>query len=294
MKLLVTGASGEIGPRLLDALAGRGVRALTRREAPPFELPGVSWVRGDVLDPGSLARATEGVDAVLHLAALTHSRDPAAYERVNADGTRNLLQASQAAGVERFVYLSSRALGEAGGGYSASKLHAEEHVRGARLAWVILRPAEVYGSGGRDPILSLAQSLERRPYAAVLGDGSYRLSPVLVDDVIPAIVRALDSDAAPGQTYTLAGPQEFSYLTLLERLEAARGLSRRLRIRVPLVCGKLMIACSSRLGFSGLVPDQIPRLVLAKASDNSAAERDLGYAPRSLEAGLAWLAERQD
>ena len=285
--VLVTGATGEIGGALLGRLLPRAeVRVLSRRPRPSSGT--ARWIAGDLRDPGSLARACDGADRVLHMAALTHSRRRAAYYRVNTDGTANLLRAAADAEVRRFVHVSTRAIGADGGAYSHSKELAERQVEASGLPWVILRPAEVYG-GGRDPIAGLARALAERAFAPILGDGGARLSPVHVDDLTPALVAALDRDRAEGQRYVLAGPEEMTYLELVVRLERILGLPPRRRVHVPLAAARLAIGLANLLSVGGYVPDQIPRLLLPKSSDVSAAVRDLGFSPRSLEDGVAAL-----
>ena len=120
----------------------------------------------------------------------------------------------------------------------------------------------------------------------ILGDGSYRLSPVHVEDVVGAIVAAVDAPGIEGRTYVLAGPEELSYLELVGRIEKILDLPRRRRIHLPVTLARVAIWAASRLGVGGYVPDQVPRLLLPKSADNSAAMRDLAYSPRSLEDGL--------
>lgn len=108
MKLLVTGATGFLGSTLVPMLreAGHEVRALSRSGASPA---GCEIARGDVLDPDSVARALQGVDAVYHLAGLV-SRDPADARKMyqlHVEGTRHLLQAAARIGVQRVVLASS-------------------------------------------------------------------------------------------------------------------------------------------------------------------------------------------
>ncbi len=284
MKLLVTGASGGIGQVLIQRLARRGELRLLSRQ--PREGAHGRWVGGDLREPSGLDAALEGVDVVLHLAALTHSARPREYFAVNAEGTRNLIAAAERAGVRRFVHVSTRALGRAGGAYSHSKELAEEVVQRSSLPWVVLRPAEVYGVPGRDPVLALARSLERQRFVLLLGDGSHRLSPVFAGDLVPALESALDETAALGRSYVLAGPEELSYLELVERCERVLGLAPRTRIHVPLFVARAVVAAASRIGRGPYVPDQLPRLALEKCCDISPARRDLGFAPRPLEERL--------
>lgn len=287
MNLLVTGATGEIGYTMLERLTPHGtLRVLSRQSRSDTADDRFQWVLGDLQDRPSLSRACEGVDMVLHMAAVIHARREADYFAVNVAGTSNLLQSAEMAGAERLVYVSTRAIGESGGAYSHSKHLAEKMVRESRIPTTIIRPAEVYGGRGNDPILRLAKTLQRRSWVPILGDGSHRVSPVHVADVVEAIARALSSPDAVGKTYILAGPEEMTYLEMVEHLESIMGVSRRRRIHVPIPVARLILLVSSRLGLGDYVPDQIPRLLLDKSSDYTAATRDLCFVPARLESRL--------
>jgi UDP-glucose 4-epimerase len=160
--ILLTGASGLVGSRLLPRLldAGLECRALVRGDV---ALPaGVTGVRGDLLDPASLHEAVEGVDAVIHLAALFRTDDEAAIWRANLDGTRALIHAVAAhAPGARFVMASTGNVYNADAvrpareddattptaAYPASKLAAEALLRESGLTWCILRFPFIYGDG---------------------------------------------------------------------------------------------------------------------------------------------------
>lgn len=291
MRLFLTGASGELGTPLCRALdaAGHELIVLSRREsAPPGALG--RWVRGDLRDPESLRAALEcEPEAVVHMAALTHTRKAAEYAAVNVGGTANLLACLQHRPELRFIALSTRALGEAGGAYSASKARAEELVRQSALNWTVLRPAEIYGSGGRDPILALADMLRARRVVPVIGSGRYALAPVHVEDVVAALCATLEParlELVSRRCYVLAGPEEISFVELLTRIQAILGLPHRRRLHVPAAVAQLSMRVLASCGLGGVVPDQVPRLLLEKSADNTAARRDLGFAPRALEQGL--------
>jgi nucleoside-diphosphate-sugar epimerase len=160
--VLLTGATGLVGSRLLPRLteAGFEVRALVRGEV---ALPdGTTGVRGDLAAPGSLREAVEGVDAVVHLAALFRTEDEDAIWRANRDGTRHLIDAVKAyAPQARFIMASTSNVyapdvghpareddpATAGAAYPASKLAAEAMLRESGLTWAILRLPFVYGDG---------------------------------------------------------------------------------------------------------------------------------------------------
>jgi UDP-glucose 4-epimerase len=160
--VLLTGASGLVGSRLLPRLAQSGFdcRALVRSElALPAE---ITAVRGDLGDAGSLREAVEGVDAVVHLAALFRTDDQDAIWRANLDGTRNLVDAVTAYSPSaRFIMASTGNVYNADAtrparetdscsptaAYPASKVAAEQVLRDSGLTWAILRLPFVYGDG---------------------------------------------------------------------------------------------------------------------------------------------------
>jgi nucleoside-diphosphate-sugar epimerase len=144
----VTGATGFVGKatlgRLLDA--GWHVRALTRKDQP--KRAGVAWVEGALHRPATLDALCEGADAVLHIAGVVNAPDKAAFEAGNVTGTANMLAAAKAAGISRFVHVSSLSAREPGlSNYGASKARAEKLVATSLLDWTIIRPPGVYGPG---------------------------------------------------------------------------------------------------------------------------------------------------
>ena len=233
------------------------------------------------MDLESLYKACDGVDAVLHMAGITRARSSDRYQEVNLGGTRNLIAASEKMGIKRLVYFSTRAIGSEGGGYSFSKELAEREIKASKVKWVILRLSEVYGTGN-DPITKIDKWLKNWPFVPIIGDGSYRLNPVHVNDVVIATIRALSVQGIEGRTYTIAGPEEMTYLDLIASIEAVRGLPRRTRIKVPLSLAIIFIAILSYLRVGETVPDQIPRLLLPKAGDISPAAHDLDFTPGRL------------
>lgn len=144
--LAITGATGFIGSAVLaEALAQRHqVKALARRDQAPRA--GVEWVRGDLGDTAALAALVAGADAVIHVAGLTNTPDPAEFEVANVTGTANVLAAMAGAGVRRLVFVSSLAAREPKlSAYGASKARAESLVEASGLDWTTVRPPGVYG-----------------------------------------------------------------------------------------------------------------------------------------------------
>jgi len=289
VKILITGATGGLGAPLCSRLAqaGHALALFTRASAPPPFLAalGATAVKGDLLDPESCLAAVKGADHVIHMAALTHSNDHAAYFSVNRDGTENLVRAAEKAGLPgRFLYVGTRACGAACGAYGESKLAAERVVRESALDWTIVRPGEVYGAAKGEAISKLAESVTTAPFLLVPGDGRQRLAPAALDDVLFGITAALTSPAASKKTYVLAGPRDYSYLELLREIMRIKGVKKPV-LRLPLPLLRLAALAISLTGMKRppLVRDQIPRLVCEKSCDIEPARRDLGYDPAPLE-----------
>lgn len=144
--LAVTGATGFVGSAVLDAALAQGhaVRALARRPQP--ERARVEWVRGDLADPAALTALVAGADAVIHVAGLTNTPDPAEFEGANVTGTANVIAAMKEAGTRRLVFVSSLAARmSALSAYGASKAQAEALVEASKLDWTTVRPPGVYG-----------------------------------------------------------------------------------------------------------------------------------------------------
>ncbi|WP_369025755.1 NAD-dependent epimerase/dehydratase family protein [Qipengyuania sp. RANM35] len=146
MTIALTGATGFVGQAVLDAAGQReaALRALTRRAQPARE--NVAWVEGGLGDADALAGLCEGADAVIHVAGLTSTPDPAEFEEANVAGTARMIEAAKATKTRRFVFVSSLSAREPGlSAYGASKARAEELVEASGLDWTIVRPPGVYG-----------------------------------------------------------------------------------------------------------------------------------------------------
>ncbi len=142
--LAITGATGFVGSAVVEAASEHDLRALTRREQSPRE--GTEWVQGTLLDEATLRELIQGTNAVIHIAGLTNAPDPAEFEIANVTGTANVIAATQAVGVKRFVFVSSLSAREPQlSAYGASKARAEELVKTSGLDWTIVRPPAVYG-----------------------------------------------------------------------------------------------------------------------------------------------------
>jgi nucleoside-diphosphate-sugar epimerase len=282
--VLVTGAAGGLGRALVPVMRAEGwrVRALVHRRPVP---EADDTVVGDLLDDAALERAASGVTAVLHLAARTHARRATDYERANVDGTRRLLGAARAAGVERFVHVSTRAIDASGGAYSVTKRMAERLVEDSGMNWVIVRLPEIYGAGAEEGVDEIVARARRGAVIPVVGRGQDRVCPVHVDDVTGALATALT--APPGKVHTLAG-ECMTVRQFARACVATFGGASRV-VGVP-VAALSAVSLAARVLPLPLYPDQLARLRAPKPTRSPDAGPDLGFDPRPLADGLRALA----
>ena len=195
MKIAVTGATGFVGSHFIEAALGAGhaIRALTRRPQPDRD--GVTWIEGSLSDRDSLRRLVGECDAVVHIAGILNARTQADFDAGNVQGTLHMLAASTAAGIHRFVHVSSLAAREPGlSMYGASKAKAEELVERSGLDWAMVRPPAVYGPGDTETLDLFAMAKR----GIVLLPPKGRLSVIHVDD-LARLLLALTTEDAPAK-----------------------------------------------------------------------------------------------
>ncbi len=192
MTIAVTGGTGFIGTRFIDiaTAAGHDVRTLTRRPRRPQRQ--VQWIDGSLGDPDALRQLVMGCDSVVHIAGVLKARDAAEFNRANVEGTLTMLAASTAAGISRFVHVSSLAAREPQLSlYGASKARAEDLVEGSGLDWVIVRPPAVYGPGDKETLDLFKMARGGQIFMPPKG----RLSLIHVDDLARLLLACAREDA---------------------------------------------------------------------------------------------------
>lgn len=146
MTIAITGGTGFVGQMVLDVAQERGLRIRSLARRIPDGRDSVDWVQGSLSDDAALARLVGGAEAVIHIAGLTNTPDPAQFEEANVTGTERLIAACKAAQVKRLVFVSSLSARKPElSHYGASKARAEELVKASALQWTIVRPPGVYG-----------------------------------------------------------------------------------------------------------------------------------------------------
>jgi len=280
--VLVTGGTGFIGPNVIHRLRAQDVRvrALVRDPAGDARLAawGVEPAVGDVTDPASVRAACEGVDAVIHLVAIIKGR-PADFERVMAEGTRNVVAAAREAGVRRFVLASALGLDERSKEavpYFAAKWEMERAVRESGLEHVIFRPSFVFDRDGG--VLPTFVRLARfAPVTPIIGSGTQRLQPIWIEDLAEYYARAITEPAAANRSFDLVGPEAVSWNEFWERLKRVLGV-RRPSVHVPVAAMRIQATLTERLPGAPVTRDQLTMLELGDnvVTDANAAVETFG------------------
>jgi len=236
--VLVTGATGFIGKRLVNALCAQGyrVRALVRN--PGSLLPeAVEQVRGDLLERSGMRDACRGIDTAYYLVhAMAGGRS--GFQSRDRLAAQNFVAAAEKAGVKRVIYLGG--LGETGPDLSehlASRREVAEILGKTSFATTILRAAVIIGAGGAsfEMIHSLVESL---PVMITPRWVSTRCQPIAVGDVIRYLVGCLEEEHTAGQTFDIGGPEIISYLDMMKRFGRIRNKTQ-LILPVPFLTPKL-------------------------------------------------------
>lgn len=246
--VLVVGGSGFVGSAVAERLTAAGLRLVipTRRRERARHLlllPTAEVVEADVFDPPTLASLMTGMDAVVSLVGVLHSRSGSPYgpgfARAHVELPKRLVAAARQAGVQRIVHVSALgASADAPSEYQRSKADGEAAIRAAApdLAWTILRPSVIFGPG--DSFLNLFASLVRRFPVMPLGGADARFQPVYVEDVADVVAEALQRSDAAGQTFDMAGPTQYSLRELVEYVGDLTGYPRPV---IPLPEGLAML-----------------------------------------------------
>jgi uncharacterized protein YbjT (DUF2867 family) len=237
--ILLTGATGYVGGRLLASLeaGGHRVRCLARN---PSHLEGrvgetTEVFAGDLMDPASLDAAMQGVDTAYYLVHSMASGE--AFQDADRRAAENFAAAAAAAGVSRIVYLGGLGKGDDLSPHLASRQEVGEVLRASGVTVVELRASIVIGSGSLS-FEMIRALVDRLPVMITPRWVGVKAQPIGIEDVIAYLIAAIDVDSPEGGIFEIGGPDQASYGQIMLEYARQRGL-RRLMIPVPVLTPRL-------------------------------------------------------
>lgn len=279
MKVLVTGATGFTGSRLVPLLLENGyeVRCFARATSDRSSLDTlpVEWVTGDLSDNEALTSALRGVDVLVNIASLGFG---------HAD---SILRSANEAGVRRGIFISTTAIFTQLNADSKSvRLAAEEAIQASGLDYTILRPTMIYGSPRDRNMWRLIRLLRFSPIMPIFGDGKSLQQPIFVDDVAQAVLLALKTDATIGRSYNIAGKAPLTYNQVIDTVASALG-KRVWKLHLPYMPIVRLLQFTERMRIRlPIKAEQVLRLNENKAFSYEEAQRDFAFSPRSFAEGI--------
>lgn len=293
--ILITGGTGVIGRHTARRLsqANHTVRILSRRANPDVpllrDLPNLQFAQGDVREPASLHAAMQGCN----VAVLSHQfqnfpvenpKRNETFDAVDRAGTEHCVQAAQAAGVHRIVYISGIALGNPNPPHPgvAAKLAAERAVFNSGLSSISLRVNVVYAPDDKY-FPKLASAARFSPLVPVFGKGDSVCAPIHVDNVAEAIARAVESETTG--IVSVCGPDEVTWKELLMAVAQAGAGGRRIPLHIP----------QALLNIAGGIGERLPTPLLSRQAVTFATQFNQRCQPPNCDAafGMSLMSLRE-
>lgn len=279
MKVLVAGGTGFIGSYLCRGLADAGHEVTALSRSPADTPDGVASAVGDVTAYDSVEPVVDGHDAVVNLVALSPLFEPKGgnemHDTVHRGGTENLVRASEANDVDRFIQLSALGADPDGAtAYIRAKGQAEAIVRESDLGWTIVRPSVVFGEGGE--FVSFTKRLKGMfapgvPMYPLPGGGTTRFQPIYVEDLVPMLITMVDDDEHAGETYEIGGPEKLTLRDVTNLVYEAERKGVRI-VPLPMPLAKVGLTVLGAVPGFPMGPDQYRSLQF----DNTTADNDIG------------------
>jgi len=279
MKILVTGATGFTGSRVVPLLIQNGfdVCCLSRStsDRTPLSALTVEWATGDLSNTETLTSAMRGVDVLVNIASLGFG---------HAD---NIINAAKAAGIKRAIFISTTAIfTQLNAGSKSVRLAAEDAIHSSGLDFTILRPTMIYGSPRDRNMWRLIRLLRISPIMPILGDGESLQQPIFVDDVAQAVLLALQTDVTIGKSYNIAGKDPLTYNQVIDTVAASLG-KRIWKLHLPYMPIVRTLQFTERMRIRlPIKAEQVLRLNENKDFSYEEAKRDFGFNPRSFAEGV--------
>jgi len=292
--VLVTGATGFVGRRVVRALCERGatVRCLVHtpgREA-AFAGQDVEYARGSVGDVTSLRAAMRGVQAVVHLVAVIREKGGSTFETVNVQGAQNVALAAKEAGVRHIVHVSAiGARDDRRFAYLYSKWRGEQAVTQSGVPYTVLRPSLMFGEG--DEFFNVLAALAKlMPAVPMPGLGRARFQPIAVEDVARCVAGAVGKASLFGRVVEIGGPRQLTYKEMIGVVARTLGV-RRAYLPVPVPLLRLQVRLMERvLPRPPVTSKQLQSLPVDNVAEPAdAVQRVFGFQPRPLADNIDYV-----
>ncbi len=296
--VLIAGGTGFVGEAVRNAIrdSGRQVRLLVRSrdDAERMQELGFETAFGDSLDPQSLYAAMDGVDSVVNLVAIIKESGDATFERINFQGTANLVNAARQASVARLVQMSALGADNLPAfPYHHTKWRAENYVKDHIPEWTIIRPSIIFGPSSSDEVQfasQLADLVSSAPVIPLPGGGTARFQPIHTADVGGAFTAALTDDKYIGQTLEIGGPEVLTYAGMIDAIAEASHVNKpKIPVPVPLIRFGVRLLAPLPGVEAPVTAEQLDMLQLDNTTANNAAPELLGYAPKPFRGNLDFL-----
>jgi farnesol dehydrogenase len=314
MKILVTGATGFVGERLVRALLkNHQVTCFVRSKKTLSDLKNLNFIFGDINDQEAIDKAVKGHDVVYHLVGIGNvnacsKKDYFLYKKINVEGTRNILDACLKYKIKKIIYLSSTAaMGlikekivtentpcNPHTPYQKSKFESEQLIKeyfdNRNLPIIILRPSMIYGAGMYHGALIQINNFFKKGIVPLIGGGKSIIPAIHVNDVVDAILLATEN-GKDGETYIITNETLKTLKEMVELMERESG-KKIIKLNIPKSLIKIPVFfiqhISSLLGIKPILTLQrIDSMTTNRIFNISKAKKELGWTPQTdLDKGL--------
>jgi len=293
MKVLVAGGTGFIGSAIVTAMLERGqtVSVLSRSRGGRHEFdPRAAWIEGDVTRPETLQRAVTGFDIVVDAVQLPNSpienpKKGYTFERIDFGGTRNLVDAAAATGVQHYIGLSGAGAAEdARYHWQRFKWKEEQHVMASGMNYTIFRPTWIFGPGdvSLNRFLNFGRFL---PFIPVIGDGKTRVQILYLGDLVAHVSASVGNDAARNKVFEIGGPDVLTRDEIIRTGLRVSGKKRPL-LHQPKPLMKFLAGIIQHAPGRPLTPDAIDFITMEGIVDTGPLTEAFGLRLTPLEEGM--------
>lgn len=283
--VVLTGASGFLGTRLVAALKQRQIDflCLGRRPSKTLEAIGCKQEHVDFDNASTLQHFLNPSITVIHLLGLINGSEED-LQQVNVAYARTLVHAAQKAGVAKMIWVSSVAAIHRHGFYGETKYQGEQILIQSGLPYTLFRPAYIFGAGDTKNTQLMIKTLKRLPIVPLLGSGDFKLQPVYVEDAVSLILQAIEKPAQ-NQCFNVAGENQISLKEMLQEFSVQLKVKRVL-LPIPLKPIQWLLRLWIAIfPYTKLPAKQILELDKHEAFDIHETAKVFDFKPRSFQEG---------